>query len=96
LPLLQRLIEERFPRIWLPSAEERDGRQLLVHQRKQVQARTRVKNQLQALALSRMVGLGVPTVIKLNDDLGLRVKSFLPEQNGAPPEVDAGVSPESA
>jgi transposase len=52
---LQLLIEDRFPRIWVPSLEERDVRQLLVHRHKQVQARTRIKNQLQALALSQGV-----------------------------------------
>ena len=51
--LLQLLIEERFPKIWVPSLEERDVRQLLVHRHKQVQARTRIKNQLHALALSQ-------------------------------------------
>jgi transposase len=49
------LREERFPRIWVPSLQERDVRQLLVHRHKQVQARTRIKNQLQALALSQGV-----------------------------------------
>src|SRR6266496_6776282 len=49
------LRENRFPRIWVPSLEERDVRQLLVHRHKQVQARTRVKNQLHALALSQGV-----------------------------------------
>jgi transposase len=53
--LLQLLIAGRFPRIWVPSLEERDARQLLVHRHKQVQARTRVKNQLQAMALSQGV-----------------------------------------
>src|SRR6201997_2241766 len=46
---------DRFPRIWVPSLEERDVRQLLVHRHKQVQARTRTKNQLQALAMSQGV-----------------------------------------
>src|ERR1700746_3372520 len=41
--LLQLLLEDRFPRIWVPSLEERDVRQLLVHRHKQVQARTRIK-----------------------------------------------------
>ena len=50
--VLHLLIEDRFPRIWVPSLEVRDVRQLLVHRHKQVQARTRTKNQLQALALS--------------------------------------------
>ena len=49
------LREERFPRIWVPTLEERDARQLLVHRHKQVQARTRTKNQLHALALSQGV-----------------------------------------
>jgi transposase len=53
--LLQLLMEDRFPRIWVPSLEERDVRQLLVHRHKQVQARTRTKNQLQALMLSQGV-----------------------------------------
>lgn len=50
--LMRLLIENRFPRIWVPSLEVRDVRQLLVHRHKQVQARTRSKNQLQAMALS--------------------------------------------
>jgi transposase len=50
--LLDLLRENRFPRIWVPSLEVRDVRQLLVHRHKQVQARTRTKNQLQAMALS--------------------------------------------
>jgi len=53
--LLHLLIENRFPRIWVPSLEVRDVRQLLVHRHKQVQARTRTKNQLQAMALSHGV-----------------------------------------
>jgi transposase len=53
--LLDLLREKRFPRIWVPSLEERDVRQLLVHRHKQVQSRTRVKNQLQAMALSQGV-----------------------------------------
>ena len=53
--ILKLLMEGRFPRIWVPSLEERDVRQLLVHRHKQVQARTRVKNQLQAQALSQGV-----------------------------------------
>jgi transposase len=53
--LLQLLREDRFPRIWVPSLEVRDVRQLLVHRHKQVQARTRSKNQLQAMALSQGV-----------------------------------------
>ncbi len=53
--LLKLLMQDRFPRIWVPSLEVRDVRQLLVHRHKQVQARTRTKNQLQAMALSQGV-----------------------------------------
>jgi len=59
--LLQLLMEKRFPRIWVPSLEERDVRQLLVHRHQQVQARTRIKNRLQAL----MLGQGVQKKRKL-------------------------------
>jgi len=50
--LLQLLVENRFPRIWVPSPENRDLRQLLWHRHRLVQMRTRVKNQLQAIALN--------------------------------------------
>jgi transposase len=50
--LLQLLVENRFPRIWVPSAENRDLRQLLWHRHRLVQMRTRVKNQLQAIAMN--------------------------------------------
>ena len=53
--LLQLLMENRFPKIWVPSLEVRDVRQLLVHRHKRVQTRTRTKNQLQAMALSHGV-----------------------------------------
>jgi transposase len=50
---LQLLLEDRFPRIWVPSLEERDARQQLLQRHKQVQTRTRIKNQLQGLALGQ-------------------------------------------
>ena len=49
--LLQLLLEDRFPRIWVPSPENRDLRQLLWHRHRLVQMRTRILNQLQALAM---------------------------------------------
>jgi len=55
LLVLQMLLEGRFPRIWVASAEERDVRQLLLHRAKLVRMRTQVKNQLQALALNQGV-----------------------------------------
>jgi anaerobic selenocysteine-containing dehydrogenase len=51
--LLELLETGRFPKIWVPSPEERDLRQLLLHRHKLVQMRTRVKNQLQHVALDR-------------------------------------------
>lgn len=56
--LLQLLLDGRFEklRIWVPSAEERDVRQLVLHRHRLVQMRTRVKNQLRAVA--RNEGLG--------------------------------------
>jgi len=53
--LLDLLLTQRFPRIWVPSREERDLRQLLVHRSKLVRTRTAVKNQLHALAISQGV-----------------------------------------
>ena len=58
--------EDRFPQIWVPTLEERDARQLLVDRHKQVQARTRTKNQLHALAL----GQGVQRKRKLWTEVG--------------------------
>lgn len=51
--LRQLLVENRFPRIWIPSPGERDARQLLLHRSKLVGFRTALYNQLQALALSQ-------------------------------------------
>ncbi|MHB8391943.1 MAG: hypothetical protein ACYDBH_20600, partial [Acidobacteriaceae bacterium] len=42
--MLKLLLEGRFPRLWTPSAEQRDLRQLLIHRHKLVEIRTRVKN----------------------------------------------------
>jgi transposase len=50
--ILRLLLEDRFPRIWVPSGENRDLRQLLWHRHRMVQARTRIMNQLQAVALN--------------------------------------------
>jgi transposase len=50
--LLKLLLEDRFPRVWVPSPENRDLRQLLWHRHRLVQMRTRIMNQLQALAMN--------------------------------------------
>ena len=43
--LLRLLLEKRFPRIWVPTMEQRDRRQLVLHRHRLVQTRTRAKNQ---------------------------------------------------
>jgi len=50
--LLRLMRENNFPQIWVPSAENRDLRQLLWHRHRLVQMRTRIMNQLQALAMN--------------------------------------------
>jgi transposase len=53
--ILDLLVSNRFPRIWVPSLAERDMRQLLWHRHKLVAMRTMVGNQLHALAMSQGV-----------------------------------------
>jgi transposase len=53
--ILELLLTDRFPRIWIPSAAERDVRQLLRHRCKLVHFRTSVQNQLHALAMAQGV-----------------------------------------
>lgn len=53
--LLKLLLEGRFPRIWVPSGEEKDLRQLLLHRYKLVRIRAQVKNELQHLAMNQGV-----------------------------------------
>jgi transposase len=49
--LLDLLLTNRFPRIWRPSLEERDLRQLVWHRQKLVWMRNAVGNQLHSLAM---------------------------------------------
>ncbi|HET9280475.1 MAG TPA: IS110 family transposase [Candidatus Angelobacter sp.] len=51
--ILELLVKDDFPRIWMPSRQERDQRQLLIHRYKLVTLRVRVKNELQHLALNQ-------------------------------------------
>src|ERR1035438_1623976 len=54
--LLRRLmLENNFPRIWVPDPENRDLRQLLWHRHRLVQMRTRIMNQLHVVALNEGV-----------------------------------------
>src|SRR5712671_5945623 len=50
--ILHLLLKDDFPQIWVPSWENRDLRQLLWHRHRMVQTRTRLMNQLQAVALN--------------------------------------------
>ena len=50
--LLNLLVKGDFPRLWLPSAAERDARVWLEHRHQLVQMRTRTLNGLQAMALN--------------------------------------------
>ena len=50
--ILRLLVEDRFPQIWVRSWDNRDVRQLLWHRHRMVQMRTRIMNQLQAVALN--------------------------------------------
>jgi transposase len=56
--ILELMISGRFPRIWVPTEEERDVRQLLLHRHQRVRMRTQAKNQLQALMLNQGVQRG--------------------------------------
>jgi Transposase len=56
--ILRLMLKDDFPQIWVPDWENRDLRQLLWHRHRMVQARTRIMNQLQAVALNE----GLPTL----------------------------------
>jgi transposase len=72
--ILKLLVEGRFPKLWVPSAEQRDVRQLLIHRHKLVEIRSRVKNGLQHLALNR----GVQKKDKLWSVAGQKLLRALP------------------
>jgi transposase len=72
--LLRLLLENRFPRLWTPSSQQRDLRQLLIHRHKLVRLRAQVKNELQHLALNR----GVQKKRRLWSQAGQKVLRELP------------------
>ena len=72
--ILKMLLENRFPRIWIPSPAERDLRQLLQHRVRLVRFRTSVMNQLHALAM----GQGLCRRKKLWTTVGRRELEGLP------------------
>ena len=72
--ILRLMLEQRFPRIWVPTEAERDVRQLLLDRHHRMRLRTRVKNQLQALALNQ----GLQKQRKLWSQAGLEQLRALP------------------
>jgi transposase len=72
--ILKLLVEGRFPRIWTPSGEEKDLRQLLIHRHKLVRVRAQVKTELQHLAMNQ----GVTRKGKLWSKAGEKVLCELP------------------
>src|SRR6476646_6255165 len=56
--LLNLLAENRFPKIWMPSTQQRDLRTLLRHRHQWVRLRSRVQHTLQSMALNRGLRLG--------------------------------------
>jgi transposase len=57
--ILKLMLEGRFPWIWVPTEAERDVRQLLMDRHHRMRIRTKVKNQLQAMALNQGVQKGL-------------------------------------
>ncbi len=53
--LLKLMLKDDFPRLWVATPENRDVRQLVWHRHRLVQMRTRVMNQLQAIAMNEGV-----------------------------------------
>jgi transposase len=51
--ILKLVVEGRFPKLWTPDREQRDLRQLVLHRHKLVEIRSRVKNELQHLAMNK-------------------------------------------
>jgi transposase len=77
--ILKLLLENRFPRLWRPDAQQRDLRQLLIHRHKLVVIRVRVKNGLHHLMLNR----GLQLKRKLWSQAGQRVLRELPLEGWA-------------
>src|SRR5262249_40933992 len=72
--ILKLMVENRFPQIWVPTVTQRDLRQLLIHRQHLVRMRTRIKNQLQHMALNQ----GWQKKHKLWSQAGLALLRSLP------------------
>jgi transposase len=90
--ILKLMLKDDFPKIWVPSWENRDVRQLLWHRPRMVPTRTRIMNQLAALneglrykkKLWRETGrqqLGGPTLHQ--GQAGVKCRLSLKEQGGS-------------
>lgn len=94
--ILKLLLEGRFPRVWTPSSEEKDLRQLLIHRHKLVRLRAQIKTELQHLAMNQgvtrqrklwsragekvLLGLALAPWASRRREDLLRVKQMLDEQ----------------
>jgi transposase len=56
--LLELLVEDRFPEIWMPSSEQRDIRALLRYRHQWVRVRSRLQHSLQSIALNHGLRMG--------------------------------------
>src|SRR2546425_1418376 len=72
--ILKLVVEGRFPRLWTPDREQRDLRKLVLHRHKLVEIRSRVKNELQHLALNQ----GMQRKAKLWSQAGQKLLRELP------------------
>ncbi len=72
--ILKLVVEGRFPRLWTPDREQRDLRQLVLHRHKLVEIRSRVKNELQHLALNK----GMQRKARLWSEAGQKLLRELP------------------
>jgi transposase len=77
--ILKLMLENRFPRLWMPDREQRDLRQLVLHRHKLVEIRSRVKNELQHLSLNK----GVQRKHKLWSQAGQQMLRELPLKSWA-------------
>lgn len=76
--ILNLLVENRFPRLWMPTPAEQDLRQLVLHRVKLVQMRTKVMNQLHALVMALVMGEGLCRKKKLWNRAGRQELAALP------------------
>jgi hypothetical protein len=91
--LLKLLWENNFPRVWVPSPENRDVRQLLWHRHRLVQMRTRIMNQLQALEEKAVERTGTSTAGKAPiGSLGQPTPAGSGGAAGTPKSNDCGVN----